>query len=380
MSFSPLLFPEDAPPLSYNTRVEEYDDQVAVAQPFDLLWWDDCYEAAEGRTTPLVLPSVVCLCWEACRRCDVCTPVGDGDLGTEATTWSAAITPVELSTSLSEPDPLPPVAGRLARFLLPASRTKHQRSRKRGRTPHNKAKAARWHSPSPVEEEAAEVRENDSDSVSSLRTAAPSADVDVGVTPSTPRRRDSPAPSCVPSAGSVTDSPPRSEDRVVISAEVLGVDSDLASFVPLYYPSKPAADPHRVRLIRVKSEVEGVPGAAYVYAADLGGVVERKSNISRLFGEYDSPSQKRLMHLVGDRSRRVGQEFNVVTAEGVRRFLQSSKMQDEPRYTKWVRGVLLPALGEPVDADPLEESRPAKKKAKQSEQLESASHTVHACV
>lgn len=72
-------------------------------------------------------------------------------------------------------------------------------------------------------------------------------------------------------------------------------DAVQVQVIPIWYPSKGAAGAHKIRLIRVcNTETETV--SMYAHAADVGGVVERKSNISRLFGKFESPAEKLLMN------------------------------------------------------------------------------------
>jgi len=46
----------------------------------------------------------------------------------------------------------------------------------------------------------------------------------------------------------------------------------------------------------------------------------------------------------------VGQESNILTSKGVRKFLTTNKMKEEHAYRKWIMEVLLPKLMH----DPLE--------------------------
>lgn len=107
--------------------------------------------------------------------------------------------------------------------------------------------------------------------------------------------------------------PPHIKDRLVRSAKKLltaadGVnDAVQVQVIPIYYPAKHAPGAHKIRLIRVEN-TDGTTSASgrarvlvsvYAHAADVGGVVERKSNISRLFGKFESPSEKLLMNVVG---------------------------------------------------------------------------------
>jgi hypothetical protein len=142
---------------------------------------------------------------------------------------------------------------------------------------------------------------------------------------------------------------PRSQDRLVKSAKKLltaadGVnDSVQVQVIPTWFPSKGAQGAHKIRLIRVENTEEGSV-SVYAHAADVGGVVERKSNISRLFGKFESPSEKLLMNVVGAHNNVVGQESNILTSKGVKKFLATNKMRDAVTYRQWIQSVLLPQL------------------------------------
>lgn len=101
-----------------------------------------------------------------------------------------------------------------------------------------------------------------------------------------------------------------------------------------------------VRSIRVLRVIDamGSPTLAYVHAGDLGGIVERKSNISRLFGGLTSPTQKMQMKCVGAHNHSVGQQSNVLTGAGVASFLTWKRTFLFPRFATWVRETILPML------------------------------------
>jgi hypothetical protein len=326
--------------------------------------WGLSEDSADERVTPQ--PSS-CICWLAFRRCDSCANVlhadeaGPEDAASSVSTTTNNTTELSMSGSLKRP------LGTLARFLRPISRRKPGRSRKRGRS-HSKARR-RFPSPIADEPEAhldeaqSAYSSEDGDGCSSSRATASNTPVltstSAPVVPVAPDEVLGASSSSVTTDGeadavmpcSDDDSAPAStapvcsgllKDRVVLSAQMRTVDIDLVTFVPLYYyASKKAADVHRIRLIRVP---ETPADELYVSAADLGGVVERKSNISRLFGKYESPGEKLLMDVRNERNQRVGQQFNVVTEQGVLRFLRSGKMKEDVRYGDWIHSVLLPYL------------------------------------
>jgi hypothetical protein len=112
------------------------------------------------------------------------------------------------------------------------------------------------------------------------------------------------ASALLPSRPSTAAIPPAHiKDRLVKSAKKLltaadGVDTAVqVQVIPIFFPSKGASGAHKIRLIRVfNTDTQRV--SVYAHAADVGGVVERKSNISRLFGKFESPSEKLLMNVV----------------------------------------------------------------------------------
>jgi hypothetical protein len=73
-------------------------------------------------------------------------------------------------------------------------------------------------------------------------------------------------------------------------------------------------------------------------------VVERKSNISRLFGKFTSPDEKLLMNVPGPHNHTVGQESNILTEMGIRRFLETNKMKGQEHYKQWIISQLIPRL------------------------------------
>jgi hypothetical protein len=176
----------------------------------------------------------------------------------------------------------------------------------------------------------------------------------------------------LPSRPSTAAVPPAHiKDRLVNSAKKLltaadGVNASVqVQVIPIWYPRKPhsAAEataaaaqqtpnsnlPHKIRLIRVyNTDTQQV--SMYAHAADVGGVVERKSNISRLFGKFESPAEKLLMNVCGAHNHVTGQESNILTSKGVRKFLSTNKMKDQPAYRHWIQTVMLPKLMH----DPLE--------------------------
>lgn len=104
---------------------------------------------------------------------------------------------------------------------------------------------------------------------------------------------------------------------------------------------------HTVRVIHISFKYGD--NYALVHAADVGSVVERKSNISRLFGRLRSPREKLLMNVPGRHNHTVGQESNVLTVFGLKTFLLNPRLRDITLrwYSTWLRDELLPQLSGP---------------------------------
>ena len=142
----------------------------------------------------------------------------------------------------------------------------------------------------------------------------------------------------------------RMVDRGVLLEDTLGTDIVIeVTSVPCMF----AVDSHtKIRIIRVfrKSSMQVLAG--YVHAADLGGVVERKSNIARLFGKYASPEDKLLTKVVGAHNHTIGQTSNILSVAGVKQFLRCRKMQVSDstsdgkirQYRAWIEETLLPII------------------------------------
>jgi hypothetical protein len=140
-----------------------------------------------------------------------------------------------------------------------------------------------------------------------------------------------------------------SKDRHVKSALKLNTGGELqetviVDVIPVHY-NPPNEKPHKVRLIQVTNIPEQTI-RLFAHGADVGGVVERKSNISRLFGKFESPSEKLLMNVIGSHNHRIGQESNILTERGVKRFLSVNKMRGQEHYKTWLQKVLIPRLHE----------------------------------
>ena len=111
----------------------------------------------------------------------------------------------------------------------------------------------------------------------------------------------------------------------------------------IFYPRPDWPKPHRIRLIEVEDLKTG-RRSVYAHGADVGSVVERKSNISRLFGKFTSPNEKLLMNVPGPHNHTVGQESNILTEMGIRRFLDTNKMKGQDHYRHWIVQHLIPRL------------------------------------
>ena len=111
----------------------------------------------------------------------------------------------------------------------------------------------------------------------------------------------------------------------------------------IFYPRPDWPKPHRIRLIEVEDLKTGQRNV-FAHGADVGSVVERKSNISRLFGKFTSPDEKLLMNVPGPHNHTVGQESNILTELGIRRFLETNKMKGQEHYRQWILSTLIPRL------------------------------------
>ena len=140
--------------------------------------------------------------------------------------------------------------------------------------------------------------------------------------------------------------------RCVVSAQKLPTDtSHLELSMSVVYFQH-----HSIRIIHTHDRTTATR-STYVHGADVGGVIERKSNISRMFGQFDSPREKVLMNVTGKHNHTVGQEANVLTVEGVRRLMGLKKCQPNAEYQAWLREVLVPRLQEgPLDPQRARES------------------------
>ena len=116
---------------------------------------------------------------------------------------------------------------------------------------------------------------------------------------------------------------------------------------------------HSIRIIHTHDRATGQQ-STYVHGADVGGVIERKSNISRMFGQFESPREKVLMNVTGKHNHTVGQEANVLTVEGVKRLMGLKKCQPNAEYQHWLRDVLVPRLQEGQGGSAVEAAGSAK--------------------
>jgi hypothetical protein len=201
--------------------------------------------------------------------------------------------------------------------------------------------------------------------------------------PITPKRRSagrirSRRPSIVPTPSApkpkrkiAKSQPSESKDRHVKSGVILKAsedDSDTSHVsVDAIYYTRPGLKPSKIRLINVTDEHGSL--RTYAHGADVGGVVERKSNISRLFGKFESPSEKLLINVVGVHNHTVGQQSNILTSLGVERFLNTNKMKahiqlDGGHYKKWIEKELLPKLREREQKANSEQQQKQKKQQK----------------
>ena len=142
------------------------------------------------------------------------------------------------------------------------------------------------------------------------------------------------------SSSSSSDAPEGKKRRCVMSAQKLLTDNsavDLSLSIVHFHH-------HSIRIIHTHSA--SGQSACYVHGADVGGVIERKSNISRMFGQFESPREKVLMNVTGKHNHTVGQEANVLTVAGVERLMTLKKCVPNVEYCDWLRTQLLPRLKE----------------------------------
>ena len=142
------------------------------------------------------------------------------------------------------------------------------------------------------------------------------------------------------SSSSSSEAPEGKKRRCVVSAQKLLTDSsavDLSLSIVHFHH-------HSIRIIHTHSA--SGQSACYVHGADVGGVIERKSNISRMFGQFESPREKVLMNVTGKHNHTVGQEANVLTVAGVERLMTLKKCTPNVEYCDWLRTQLLPRLKE----------------------------------
>lgn len=100
---------------------------------------------------------------------------------------------------------------------------------------------------------------------------------------------------------------------------------------------------HKIRLISV-CKANGDETSVFVHAPDIGRIVERVANVSRMFGRFNSPSEKVLIHFKGNHNHVVGQEANALTVAGIHRFLNVSKMHGQDHFRNWILDELIPKM------------------------------------
>jgi hypothetical protein len=103
-----------------------------------------------------------------------------------------------------------------------------------------------------------------------------------------------------------------------------------------------------VELNLVDSAKNELLNRVYVKGTSLGTLFTSKSNISRLFGQFESPSEKILAAVTSIKNYRNGQECNMLTYAGVKRFgeFMLSKSSDHIDYAGWIYSTLLPRMKE----------------------------------
>ena len=104
-----------------------------------------------------------------------------------------------------------------------------------------------------------------------------------------------------------------------------------------------------IRLFRFKGDV-------FIHASDLGSRIERKSNISRMFGSYATPRYKRVLSIhkkaimKHHNGIRFGQASNVLSVDGLKHFIATNKKLGlDPKYKTWLKEGLLQKIRELMD-------------------------------
>ena len=99
-----------------------------------------------------------------------------------------------------------------------------------------------------------------------------------------------------------------------------------------------------IRLLMVKNNRSGLTEHVFAHCRDLATLVERKSNISRLFGRFKPRLDKIKLKVRSADNRVAGQCANLLTRRGVKRFLKLKRTQQHPDYVEWIRRNLLPEM------------------------------------
>lgn len=119
----------------------------------------------------------------------------------------------------------------------------------------------------------------------------------------------------------------------------------------------PGCKPHYISMnwgtVAEQVRIATYEGTWYAHAVDVASVIVRKSNISRLFGRYRIPTEKRRLSVLSSRSSKLGQNANVLSSAGVRRWRDSQRVQRFPAYVQWIDDVLLPAMSAPIEEVPV---------------------------
>ena len=118
---------------------------------------------------------------------------------------------------------------------------------------------------------------------------------------------------------------------------------DIRTDMSFHYYTDQHNTQHSIRILTVTNLLTDHI-SSYAHAADLGSCIERKSNISRLFSQFRSPTEKVLMNVCGSHNHTIGQESNVLTVAGIYRFFKCSKMREQNNYKQWITNHIIPIL------------------------------------
>jgi hypothetical protein len=128
--------------------------------------------------------------------------------------------------------------------------------------------------------------------------------------------------------------------------------SHISHIKPLSFFNSAKNENHKIRVVGLENKLSGEL-TFYVHATDIGSLIERTSNISRLFGKFSTPYEKVIFPIVGSHNYERGQSSNALTVQGVEKFLQCKRMLDQPlefkkQITQWVQKNIIQHMKRPT--------------------------------